>query len=536
MPSVEDPFLTTPRIGVSIVERKLRLAEAVELALRNNLDIEIQRTDRASADQLIRAAQGAFDPVFRFSPALERRSTPVANPLFALDGNLRENFFNWNSGLQARLPWNGASAGVDFINGRQTTNNTFVALNPFFSSQLLFTYRQPLMRNRETDRERSEILIRRKRADVSDVDLQLRVIDVVNRVEQTYWTLAAIRQDVLVEAEAVKLAREQLARTERMIQSGAMAPVELSASRAELERRGDAFYAAVQQWNDVENALKNLIAPGRENEIWSEQLVPVDTRAQTTTEIGSLREMLAEALEKRPELKQIALRQETNQLEQRRDRNQLKPGLNLVAGYANSGLAGSERAGENFFTAQNAALYARINQLSAIAGIPPLPPPAALPTPANLVGSYGQTLSNVFAGNFQTVQVGVEVDWNIRNRTAEANLALASIAERRLKLERARLEQQIEADVRGSLQAIETARQRIQAARAFETAALERLESETRLFQAGESTNFFVLQRQRDYLDARRSAVVAELEYNRAIGRLGLAAGRTLNTYNITVR
>jgi outer membrane protein TolC len=533
---LDNPFLNTPRVGVSIVERKLTLQQAAELALRNNLDIEIQRIDRASADQLVRAAQGAFDPVFRIQPGYERRNTPVASPLQAQSGTLEERFVTWAAGLGSRLPWSGSSIQASFDNGRQTTNNGFVTLVPYFTSRLGFTFTQPLWRNRETDQFRSEIRIRQRRTNISDLDLELRVIDIVNRVEQAYWNLAAIRQDILVEAEAVKLAGEQLARTDRMIQSGTMAQVELSASRAELERRIDAYYASVQQWTDIENALKLLIAPGREDDLWRDQIVPIDTQPTTASDIVELKETLDEALKSRPELRQLSLRQDVNQIEQRRERNATKPEINLVAGYYNQGLAGSQRSGDNFFTLQNQQIYTRLNELSNVAGLPPVVPPTTTPIPGNLVGGYGQTLGNVFGLNYQTLQAGLAIDWTLKNRTAEANLALTALTERRLKIERARAEQLIESDVRGALQAIQAARQRIQAANAFERASLERLQSETRLFGAGESTNFFVQQRQRDYIDARRAAVVAQLEYNRAVGRLGVASGRTLRTFNISLK
>ena len=46
------------------------------------------------------------------------------------------------------------------------------------------------------------------------------MIDVVARVEEFYWNLVAVRQAVEVAADAVNLAREQLGRTGRMIDSG----------------------------------------------------------------------------------------------------------------------------------------------------------------------------------------------------------------------------------------------------------------------------------------------------------------------------
>ncbi len=145
-------------------------------------------------------------------------------------------------------------------------------------------------------------------------------------------------------------------------------------------------------------------------------------------------------------------------------------------------------------------------------------------------------LSSIFGGSYQSAQVGLAIDFTGRNRTAEAQLSQTAIAERRLKLEQARAEQQIEAQVRNSLQAIQTARQRITAAQASEAAAKEKLDSETRLYQSGESTNFFVLTRQNEYLDARRRVVVAQLEFNKAAARLEQAEGNTLSSHSIALK
>jgi HAE1 family hydrophobic/amphiphilic exporter-1 len=127
-------------------------------------------------------------------------------------------------------------------------------------------------------------------------------------------------------------------------------------------------------------------------------------------------------------------------------------------------------------------------------------------------------------------------DWTPRNRAAEAGYAQTALTERRLKLEETRLAQEIEAQVRGALQAIETARQRIAAAEASTRAAQEKLDSEIRLFQTGESTNFLVLTRQNELSDSRRRVVVANLDYNKALTALELALGVTLETRQIALK
>jgi HAE1 family hydrophobic/amphiphilic exporter-1 len=339
-----------------------------------------------------------------------------------------------------------------------------------------------------------------------------------------------------VKKDAVELAREQLARNRRMIASGMLAPVELAASEAELERRLDTWYASVGTITDVENVLKSLLAVDRTDSLWREEIVPTDIRLPESKSTEDLNALVGKAIEQRPELRQLGLRMDANDVQKSLSADQTRPQVNLVASYSNSGLGGTLQAKENPITASTGLMYDRLNQLSSLAGLPVLPPGSYGALPDYLIGGYGTALSNVFGGRYQSVQVGLSFDLTLRNRTAEANLSQSLIAERRLKLERARIEQAIEAQVRGALQALETARQRIRAAEASRKAAKEKLASEIRLFQTGESTNFLVLTRQNEYADSSLRAVSAHLGFNKAIARLEQALGTTLRSHNVKLK
>jgi HAE1 family hydrophobic/amphiphilic exporter-1 len=287
---------------------------------------------------------------------------------------------------------------------------------------------------------------------------------------------------------------------------------------------------------EAENALKMLISPGRNEPIWTEEIVPVEQSTVPPPEVDDLQEAVAQALRQRPELKRLAGELDINQVQQEQNANLVKPQVNLVLGYGNTGLAGAARPGDNPFSASNVALYERVNRLSAQSGLTPLPAPSFGGLPESLVGGYATTLSNLFGGRFQTVQAGLAIDFTFRNQTAEANLAQSAIAERRLKLQQSHAEQAIQAQVRNAMQAIQTARQRIAAAEASVRAAAEKLESETRLFQNGESTNFLVLTRQNEYTDSRHRLLVARLDFNKAVARLEQAMGATLKNHGFAVR
>ena len=60
------------RVGVGITQRNLSLEDAIQLALSNNLDIDIERTNRSTAETNVQAARGFFDPAFRWTPLCRR--------------------------------------------------------------------------------------------------------------------------------------------------------------------------------------------------------------------------------------------------------------------------------------------------------------------------------------------------------------------------------------------------------------------------------------------------------------------------------
>jgi len=524
------------RVGVGMVQLKLTLDDAIELALRNNLDIQIERLNLASSSVAVKGARGFLDPTFRWAPSLESRNTPTGSVLQGADGKLTDKFLNQNFYLRQRLPWAGSSLSVDFVNNRQSTTNPFVSLNPFITSQLTISVTQPLLRNRNIDPQRAELKIRRKQLDVSGTDFELRNIAVITQLEQAYWDLVAARQAVDVLAESVDLGREQLARTKRQVEAGVIAQVEVSAAEAELERRLDSYYSGLGGVTEAENALKTMIAPAHDDPIWNEQIIPTDLSTLEPPEGDNVRDAVSAALKRRPEVRSVALRQQANDIQKQVNADQTKPQINFVAGYGNTGLGGTVASTDNPFSELTAASTARLNQLSALAGLPALPAQSFGGLPPALVGGYGTALSNLFSGNFQSVQAGLSLDFTFRNRAAEANLEQSAITERRLKLEQARLAQSIEAQVRNALQALATARQRIAAAEASTRAAKDKLDSEVRLFQSGESTNFLVLTRQNEYADSRRREVVARLDANKAVARLRQALGTTLEAHHITLQ
>ncbi len=505
-------IIPPPRVGVGLTQRKLTLDQAVELAIRANLEVAIEKTNVDTAAQAIQGARGSFDPTFRWNPSYGNTNTPAASLLQGWNGVLTQHTAGQTFTWHQQTPWNGFTFDAEFSQNRVTSANPFVSLTPFYTSQLAFTFSQPLLRGRGSDAERASLKIRARQRDGAAAELEIRAIDVAARVEQAYWDLVAARRQAEVAAEAANLAQVQLERDRRMIAAGSLPPVELSAAEAERESRLDDLYRATGAITEVENNLKTLLARNRHDELWQDEILPADSAVPSPPQGIETGRAVADAIRRRPELKVVDAGRAANCIQQRQDADLLKPRLNLVAGYSLAGLAGSIR---------------QDGPLSQFA------PGAALP--ASLAGGLGSSLTSLFGGNYQSVQAGIAFEFTVHERAARANLTADAIAAKRFDLMRSRVEQTIEAQVRNALQALETARQRVRAAAAGATAAKDKLESESRLFTHGESTNFLVLTRQNEYSAARRRQVDADAAFNKAVAQYQAAMGATLASRGISV-
>ena len=210
--------------------------------------------------------------------------------------------------------------------------------------------------------------------------------------------------------------------------------------------------------------------------------------------------------------------------------------MNLVGNYSLAGLGGKLNTAPDPITESTIPL---INQLNAILG--PLGEPAVTaPTlgrlPNTVIGGYGTDLYTLFSGRYQTVQAGLQVDLTFRNRAAKAALEESVITEHRQKLEQAREEQAVQSEIRDAVEEMAIARQRRTAAESGERAARDKLESETRLFETGESTNFLTLTRQNEFSEAGRRLLIATLEWNKAVSRLQRSTGTTLSENHVALQ
>ena len=534
----QKPLPELKRVGVEMdQQRPLSLREALAMALENNKDIEVARENVRIAEFDLRGSQGVYDPRFTTQAFYERVESPISSFLAGgQNGSTIQSDYTSVTRLEGQTPKFGGSYHLDFSSIKLNTNNQFAALNPQYPTTLAFSYTQPLWRGLRIDQSRRQIQIARKNLSLSDAQFRQRAIDTITNVQRAYWDLVFALRSLQVQRDAVSVARTQLEHNKRLVNEGQLAPIDVVAAEAQISTYEQQVFGALEQVSRSENNLKNMIAKDQKAELWSESIVPTDPVSLTVPEI-SLPDALKTAMENRPELQQATVLKEINQIDQRYFKDQTKPQVDLVGTYGVTGLAGSVSSNiVNPLTQSSVLLRHRVDELSTIAGLDPLPVIPPQQSSQDLRGGYGQSLQNLLANRYGTVRVGVQISLPLRNRTAEANLGRSLVEGERIGTQRQQLEQTIQVDVRNALQSVRSSEARLRAAVSTREANEQQFASEQRKLDAGQSTVFLVLERQTALTEARGLELKAQTDLNKAIADLQRATGNSLNVNSIVVR
>ena len=530
------PLPPLNRVGVDAAEQKpLALREAIELALQNNKDIEVARDNVKIAEYDLLMVRGAYDPKFTAQSYYERIQSPATSFLSGATGAVETADFTATSRLEGLTPKGGGNYRIDFSSVRATTNNQFTALNPQYPTALTVSFTQPLVRGFHFDLPRRQIEVAKKNLSLTDAQFRQRAIEVITSVQRSYWDLVFALRNLQIQRNSVQDARTQLEHNRRLVSEGQLAPIDIVAAETQLANFEQAEFSALEDVTRAENNLKNLVAEDQRSALWNVSVVPTDDVDLTPPQV-SLSDAMKAAAENRQELKQSDLAREINLLDQKLYRDQTRPEIDLVGSYGVVGNAGTLTSAISPFTVTTNQLVTRVNQLSGLAGLPALPPTASTTIPANLIGGYGQSLSNLASNQFNNFRVGVSISLPIRNRTAEGQLGHALVEGKRIATQREQLEQLIQVEVRNALQSLTTTEARLRSAAVARADAEQQYESEKRKLDAGQSTVFLVLERQTALATARGNELRAQTDLNKAIAELQRATGNSLRANNVTVQ
>ena len=490
----------------------LSLSQAIGLALEKNEAIVISRESLLASEADVDGAHGAYDPVLELDANYSHVTEPVNSTFSGAPSGVKAPTLESTEGGASlrRLLGTGGELELRTSAERRTSDSTFAAFTPSYFTQVGVELSQPLWRGRKIDQARLNLRVAARDREGAAAALEREITGTVADVEQAYWTLVALRREIAVREEAVRLADEQLTETSIRVEQGAAPETEVAQPRAELERRRGALFATRESLSRAENDLKLLILGEADEQLWVGHLTPTDDveiEPQTVDVAGAIER----ALVSRPELKAADAVIEQRRVEAAYAADQVRPALDAVVSYDRLGFAGELNSG-----------------LTSPGGLPFL-------EPEGLRGGWSQSYETLGEGDFDDARAGFVFRIPLGNRTAKAGKAGALSRTRQAEAERTRLRKAVRAEVLDAAAALETASQRIEAARAAREASQVQLQSERERYAVGLSTNFLVLTRQNDLSEAWLEEIAALTDYRKARTEMARATATLLAERGIRV-
>ncbi|MDP3718609.1 MAG: TolC family protein [Acidobacteriota bacterium] len=469
--------------------RDLRLEDAVAIALEKNLDIQVARLEPESVDFLIAGFRNTYRPVANSTVGLRDQ---YQLPTSSLNGGTKVNngTRTYNFGLAQNVNKWGGNYTVNWSNSRVETSNTFSTFNPSFTTNLVAAYTQPLLRGFRIDNMRQQLLINLINRDVSEESARATTFQTLANVRNAYWDLVFAQSAVDVAQRATELADKLVVDNQARVEVGTLAPLDIVQAQAESATRRQNLAAAEATAQTAELALKRFLVSGTDDPLWRQTIRPVDlpSLGPAPADIdGAIRRALAERTDVVTARKNL----DSNDVSLRFFQNQSLPAVDLNASYGAQGVGGT-----------------------AIVRTGPL---GNQTVSAIIPGGYSDALSLLRARDYPTWNLNVTMSYPIGGNQADAQHARARV-QRTQALTRLRaMEVQIAAEVANAALTVQSNLKRVEAATAARELASKRLEAEQSRFEVGMTTNFFVVQAQRDLRDAQNTELRALADYRKSL-------------------
>ncbi|MFQ5721378.1 MAG: TolC family protein [Candidatus Aminicenantales bacterium] len=483
----------------------LSLEDCVVKALKNNLQIAVERYNPELADVSLTRAKELFMPRFDLNYGTQKTENP---PYWWIQGanTLVTKYKDYGLSIVQQIP-TGGNFSLSLTSYKSDTNQSFQLINPRFGSTLRFDFVQPLLRDFGFKVSRKEIIIAQNNIKISRRQLESTLLDTIYKVQEAYWNLVYSIENYKVKKQSLELAQDLLAKNKKEVEVGKLAPIEILNAEAVVASREADILQAEALIKKNEDVLKNVLNLPEEASLG--QIVPSDQPTYVKKEI-SLEEALKKAYEKRPDLKMKKTDIKTKELNLAVAKNQTLPGLNLNLSYWSPGISGDR------------LLYLNDNPfLGIIVG--------------KEKGSASNSLRDAFQLKYKNWALSLSLSIPLSNFLTKADYVRARMELEKSQLELENIKKQVLMEVKDAVREIETSAKRVEAYRVARELAEKRLEAEEKKLRVGLTTNYFVLQYQEELGTARSQEIKALVDYNLAWAKLDKALGTSLDKRHIRI-
>lgn len=478
----------------------LTLQDAIQTAIKNNLQVGIAEQSRNLAKGQLLVNEGAFDWNLSASvntSGFENHAIGTYGPSkipYESDGN------SWNRsatiGVNKAFTWGGAfsfnynptyqNAASSGVLGGVPFPTSYSTQTPYNGS-LSATYTQHLLNGFGTTASSANLIVARNGSKAADFQFKQSVIQLVATIEADYWNVVYTRENLQNIQEALKLAQKQLDENRIRVQVGTLAPIEVTQAEAQVAQQEQNIITAEAAHANAKDVLIRALYPleGRPSAI--------EATDEPTVQPLPIDEASAEqmALESRPEMKTAQLNLDSQKILAEAAHNRTLPQLDLSVGYVGGAMSASSLS----------------------------------PVNTDLTGL-----------KYPGYNIGLSVAYPILNRAARGQKAIADANYRSSQLSLRDEELQVRLDVRQAYRNLEASSRAVAAAEKTRQYQQQSLDAEQKKFENGMSTNFLVLQQQTALTNARTAEIQSRIGYANAVTALEQAMGHLLEARNLQIQ
>ncbi len=448
-------------------EKILRLNDIISTTLEHHPALKGERQERAAADADLLSARGAFDPSIK------------GDALSYVTGGYTGNY--GSAYVEQPLEFYGSKvvAGYRLGGGVFPTYDNYYETNS--GGEVGAGLEVPLLRDGPIDRRRTNISKSVAGQDLADSQVEQRKIELTRAAALTYWDWTAARSKVRVYRKLLQVADERDRQISERVRRGDLPDFDrVDNQRAVLQRRSQLLAAE----RAVSNAEYNLSlfyrgSDGRPRSVERFRelaRIPLPLHMSDLSVEGAIEE----AMQGRPEFKNINAQTKQNELELQLAKNQILPRLDARVFSGNDLGSGESRREE------------------------------------------------------PEVKGGLRIEIPLATRTQQGRIDFYEAKQRKIEFSEQFLKERIRTDIQDAQNALEIARGRVQVTTKEVLAARELAKGESKRFELGDSNLIFVNLREQNAADAEVREIEALQDYQKAFVMYEATMGRIHQTHGAT--
>lgn len=480
LPAAEEKLINPFAALASGDTLKLDLQSAILMSLERNPAIQLQRLQPLVAKTFAMQQTSHYDPVLAASANRVKSKTQRFLGAQRTPFELTSERTDYAASLSQNLP-TGTNVTASFL---ETSNISSIYTDQYTGSMEL-TITQSLLQGLGFGANLASLRQARLDVQISQSEFKAVAEQAVASLENAYWTLVLTKQEVDIQQQSLELALKQLSESVERVAVGKLPELELAAVHAEVSTRKEALIDAQSRYEQARLGFIYLVTPDAAD-AWTIMPIPTDRPFVPADTLDDVSLHVQAGMQFRPDLLQAQYNLKKGELELSRTKNGILPKL-------------------DFFISFGRSAYAE---------------------------SFKSSLPDKHSPYYET-SAGLSFEFPALNLNDRAQLQRARYTKEQMQLALDNMKLMVEWDVRAAYVEVVRSRQQISATIITRELQEKKLDAELEKFRVGKSTNYLVLQAQRELTSSQLDQARAQVAYLNALVSLYQIEGTLLERRNL---